>query len=132
MCQVLAGHSSIAQQQPHSELSNLVIYYIDSFNAEVEMSRIVNVTVLKCVIIAYRILEWTWEDAYKGVGFVADIDSVSMGSINFLLLSNRNGYLGRHTYYRYSKISSPLVWPLVSDSCVNLRVHELVRERLLM
>lgn len=66
------------------------------------------------------------------MGFVADIDSVSMGSINILLLSNRNGYLERHTYYRYSKISSPLVWPLVSDSCVNLRVHELVRERLLM
>lgn len=66
------------------------------------------------------------------VFFADDVDSVSMGSMNFLLFSNRNGYLGRHTYYRYSKISSPLVWPLVSDSCVNLRVYELVRERLLM
>lgn len=79
MCQVLAGHSSTAQQQPHSEISNLVIHYIDSFNAEIEMSRIVNVKVLECVIIAYRILERTWEDAYKCVGFVVDIDSVSMG-----------------------------------------------------
>lgn len=76
MCQVLAGHSSIAQQQPHSEISNLVIHYIDSFNAEIEMSRIVNAKVLECFIIAYRILK-------RGLGrriqMWCDRDSVSMG-----------------------------------------------------
>jgi hypothetical protein len=44
---------------------------------------------LECVIIAYRILEWTWEDAYKGVGFAADIGSVSMGSIKISVVQQQ-------------------------------------------